>query len=125
LNLTNWQLVVRISQNHHQLPLVQLKSGDKIMAIQVYATGWDRPKSGPIADNCIKLFEGNYEISIATEDNRKHDIRIFQRISIGNPENDIDCTKLFFPMEFKRNHFVVFTNSKLVKAIRLAKKLSK
>jgi len=76
---------------------------------------------------CLKIYEGNYEISIAIEDIVKSDMKIFKReknqeTSIKYP---IEVTHLFFKREVKNCTMVYFTNEKLIKAIQLAKKLTK
>lgn len=74
---------------------------------------------GQLPQACIKLYEGLYEISIAIQDGNKFDIKVFNR------PTDNECTQLFFKSEIKKHGIVIFSNDKLIKAIRIARKLSK
>lgn len=93
--------------------------------LKVFNTGYSGIiDHNPIKDNCIKFYEGNYEISIATEDGIRSDILIYSIKSVFN-SRDCNCTSQFFKTEYKKCGYVYFTNNKLIKAIRLARKLSK
>lgn len=99
-------------------------------AIKVFITGdlgITQSRLNPIPDNCIKFYEGNYEISIAIEDRIKSDIRIFKKVITIHDRNEypIDCTNEFFKTEFKKFGMIYYSHDKLIKAIRIARKLSK
>lgn len=93
--------------------------------IKVYNTNYSQLNHGIISDNCIKFYEGKFEISIATEDSCKSDIRIYNRNINNMPNETVDYTDRFFKSEIKKFGYVVFSNDNLIKAIRLARKLSK
>lgn len=96
-------------------------------AIEVFITGEivNQSRFNPIPDNCIKFYEGFYEISIAINDRVKSDIRIFKKnLAIKNDCYSTDCTNEFFKSEFEKFGMVYYSHSKLIKALKLAKKLS-